>query len=319
MTIGMPRGLVFYKYQAFFRSFLEELGAEIVVSPETNKQILDEGTSRCVDDACLPVKIFHGHVSWLKDKCDAVFLPRLIGVRHKEYICPMFCGLNEMVSAGIGGLPRLIDAPIYSLERIDLMKWAQKTGRAVTDDPKQIKPAFRHAYQLYSGTESGFNDTGYRLKVGLLGHAYNLYDRYVNMDIKRKLNDAGIGVVTGEYIGKTDIDCAVEQLFKKPFWTYARDYYGAAVTLKQTGGADGVIYLSSFACGVDSVVAELIKNELNGYPFMILKLDEHTGQAGFDTRLEAFSDLLKRRLSVGHHISANGQYRPRYGGAVSGA
>ena len=72
--------------------------------------------------------------------------------------------------------------------------------------------------------------------------------------------------------------------------------------------ADGMIYLSSFSCGIDSVVTELIKIELGDFPFMVLKLDEHTGEAGYNTRLEAFADMLKRRRAgFDNNLSQYGQ------------
>ena len=319
MTIGVPRGLLYYKHPRFIRTFYETLGAEVIVSPETNKDIVDEGAGRCVDDACLPVKVFHGHAAWLRGRCDALFLPRLIGVKKREYICPMFCGLNEMIVNSVPGLPKIIDTPIYSMERARLARWAQQAGRPVTDNNKRIRAAFEEAGASFFDTEYKFNDMGYALTVGLFGHAYNLYDSFINMDVKKKLNDMGIGVITGENaVGETAAE-ETRRLFKKPFWTFAGDYYGSAAALRQSGTIGGIIYLSSFACGVDSVVTSLIKSRLGEFPFMILKLDEHTGQAGFNTRLEAFCDLLKRRREYGNHIPQYGQYRTSCGGAVSGA
>lgn len=295
MKVGVPKGLLYYKYHVFIETFLEEIGAEIIVSPNTNKQILNEGAQYCIDEACLPMKVFHGHVSWLKDKCDAVLIPRFMGVKEKEHICPMFCGVVEMVSNSMPALPCLIDTPIYSTNSCLLSKWAQKAGKAVTGDKIKITAAYEKALQTYKISKVGFNDLGYPYKVGLIGHAYNIYDEFINMDLKNKLNKFGIGLITPEYIDRTDIDIEVGKLFKKPFWTFAQDYYGAAVNIFKTQKADGIIYLSSFSCGIDSVVTELIKSEIEEFPFMVLKLDEHTGEAGFDTRLEAFSDMLKRR------------------------
>jgi predicted nucleotide-binding protein (sugar kinase/HSP70/actin superfamily) len=303
MKIGVPQGLLYSKYQTFIKTFLEEIGAEIVVSPDTNKQILDEGVRYCIDEACLPMKVFHGHVSWLKDRCDAVLIPRFMGIKEKEYICPMFCGLIEMVSNSIPRLPCLIDTPIYSTDGYMLSTWAKKTGHAVTKDRSRVAAAFEKALQTYGNSKTGFNDLGYPYKVGLIGHAYNIYDRFINMDLKNKLNRSGIGVITSEYVDRTDIDAEVGKLFKKPFWTFAQDYYGAAVSIFKTRKADGIIYLSSFSCGIDSVVTELIKSEMEDFPFMVLKLDEHTGEAGFDTRLEAFADMFKRRCGIGRNLS----------------
>ncbi|EPS51229.1 hypothetical protein CFSAN002368_13443 [Clostridium botulinum A1 str. CFSAN002368] len=33
-----------------------------------------------MDEACLPIKIFHGHVSSIKDECDIILLPRMMQI-----------------------------------------------------------------------------------------------------------------------------------------------------------------------------------------------------------------------------------------------
>ena len=61
IKVGIPRALLYYQYYPMWKSFFEKLGAEIVVSPLTNKAILNFGVSRAVADTCLPVKILLGH------------------------------------------------------------------------------------------------------------------------------------------------------------------------------------------------------------------------------------------------------------------
>ena len=78
MKVGIPKGLMYCKYHPFLVTFFSELGAEIIVSEDTNKDILDAGVKYCVDDACLPVKVFHGHVDSIKDKCDLLIIPRIM-------------------------------------------------------------------------------------------------------------------------------------------------------------------------------------------------------------------------------------------------
>ncbi len=283
------------------------MGAEVVISSDTNKRILDEGVKCCVDEACLPMKVFHGHVSSLKGRCDAVFVPRFIGIKEKEFICPMFCGLSEMLINNIPGLPPLIDVPLYATDAAGLSKWAKKTGGAVIKDQSAVLPAFHKALTRQRAFVGGRNDEGYPLKIALIGHTYNINDSFINMDLVKKLHNADIGVVTEEYADKAGRETEVDKLFKKPFWSFAKNYYGAAVSMVKSHAVDGIIYISSFSCGIDSVVIELIQNEIGDFPFLILKLDEHTGEAGFQTRIEAFLDMLKRRVFYGYHLSAPGQ------------
>jgi predicted nucleotide-binding protein (sugar kinase/HSP70/actin superfamily) len=90
------------------------------------------------------------------------------------------------------------------------------------------------------------------------------------------------------------IDSRVKTLYKRPFWTFARNTYGFTVESSLEKKVNGIIYISSFACGIDSVIVELIKDKIGDFPFMILKVDEHTGEAGLETRVEAFVDMLER-------------------------
>jgi predicted nucleotide-binding protein (sugar kinase/HSP70/actin superfamily) len=117
------------------------------------------------------------------------------------------------------------------------------------------------------------------------------------MDVLKKLNKLGIGAVSEENIKDDIIENQAKRLFKRPFWTFAKKSYGFSTYLAENKKIDGIVYISSFACGIDSVVIELIKDRLGDFPLLILKIDEHTGEAGFDTRLEAFADMLERRCS----------------------
>ena len=113
MRIGIPNGLLYPDFKVLIETFFAELGREIVVSPVTNRAILDLGVNCCVDEACLPIKVFHGHVRWLSEygRCDMIFIPRIMRLRKNESICPKFCGLTEMVRYSIPDIPPLIGLP----------------------------------------------------------------------------------------------------------------------------------------------------------------------------------------------------------------
>lgn len=307
MRVGIPRGLLYDRYHPFFIRFFSELGAEPVISPPTSRAILDAGVQCCVDEACLPVKIFHGHVRYLKDKCDILFIPRIMQLRKGEYICPKFCGLAEMVTNSMPDLPWVLSYPIYATSMKNLRRWAQETALPVTGDRKRIFAALNAAMREQARHKTGYDDKGYPIKVALAGHPYNLYDKFINMNIKEKLNRLGVGVITEEYVSDEDAAQEVKALFKKPFWTFARKTYGSVAALAARRLVQGVVYISSFACGIDSVIIELVRDRIGDFPMLVLKIDEHTGEAGVDTRIEAFADMLERRLGHEGHRSASGQ------------
>ncbi|NLJ58799.1 MAG: 2-hydroxyglutaryl-CoA dehydratase [Tissierellia bacterium] len=306
MKVGIPKGLLYYKYHPFLITFFNELGAEVIVSDDTNKKILDEGVKYCVDDACMPVKIFHGHVASIIDNCELIVIPRIMQLWKNEYICPKFCGLPEMVINSIDNMPKAITDPIYATSKKKLYSWAKLAGKSLNKNNSTIKKAFNHALTAQRNHLEGIYDQGYELNIALTGHAYNIYDNYSNMNLVRKLNDLGIGVITAEFTQEHILRAEASNLYKRPFWTFTRENYGFAVNAAKEKSVDGIIYISSFNCGLDSIIIELIKNTVPSFPFLILKVDEHTGEAGINTRIEAFADMLERRASDENNISTHG-------------
>lgn len=295
MKIGIPKALLYFKYYPFIETFFKELGAEIVTSQDTNKEILNLGSKYCVDEACLPVKIFHGHAASIKNSCDFLFIPRIMQINEGEFICPKFCGLPEMVMNSIPDLPICITTPVYAYSKKSLKTFASQAGSFFTTDKRKINSAYEAALYSQNEHKCGIKSRNYKLNIALVGHPYNIYDTYINMNIVSKLNKLGIGVLTEENIQDYFIELQMNNLYKKPFWTFAKNSYGFSIFAAENRKIDGIVYISSFACGIDSVVIELIKDKLKDFPLLLLKIDEHTGEAGFDTRLEAFSDMLERR------------------------
>lgn len=326
VKIGIPRGLWFYDYFPLWKTFYEELGAEVVFSDKTNKQILDMGVRNCVDEACLPVKLFHGHVINLKDKVDYIFVPKMMSVYKKEYICPKFCGLPEMVKHSVKDLPPLIDTEInFNKSRRSLMYTVYSFGSYVTKNPFKIKKAFERALEVYKSyrddVEGGllpidgeFNQvkpalvTENRKRIAVVGHSYHLYDSYGSMDIINKLRDADVAVIVPEMMNMDKINKLASTLEKKMFWSYGRKLLGTALHFTESKEIEGIIYISSFGCGIDSIVEDLFErwSRNTNIPFLLLTIDEHTGEAGINTRLEAFLDMIDWRINHESDLSPHG-------------
>lgn len=306
MRVGIPKGLLYCKYHPFFETFFRGLGAEVINSDNTNKNILNMGVKTCVDEACLPVKIYHGHVASIKDQCDVMVIPRIMQVYKNEYICPKFCGLPELVIHSIPGMPPVTTAPLYMHDAKSIYKWCISAGSMITSSRSKIKHAFELALKAQSNYSTGILNQK-DITVMLAGHPYVVNDAFLNMDIVNKLTAKGIGIITEEFAPGSVSETQVKKLLKKPFWTFQRNLFGASTAFCQQKKIHGIIYLSSFACGIDSVVIDLIRFHIGDFPMLVIKLDEHTGEAGVDTRLEAFIDMLERRVANENNYSSHGQ------------
>lgn len=300
-----------------WRFFLEELGYTAVVSGLTGRAQLNAGVKAAVDEVCLPVKVFLGHSLALTSQCEALLIPRLVSINRKDYICPKFMGLPEMTkqvvgehlvmvwksekNCALGSLPALPPEirEGFSYRRIKKsLQKAEATFRAyhgllqqgfLPDEAERI---------LFEGAEPRREDS--RRRIGLIGHPYCLYDPFINLDTIGLLRRYGFQVLAPEFFTPQRIEAELRVLAKPLFWTLSQRIFGAFRLLCKEK-VEGVIYLSAFACGPEALIGELIKKEAkaSGLPLLHLDLDEHSGEAGFVTRIEAFIDLLnrKRRLS----------------------
>lgn len=316
-TVGIPQALLYYEYFPLWKTFFDVLGVRTLLSPATNKTILESGLKNCVDEACLPVKVAMGHVVELTGKADYIFLPRVVSVAAQEYICPKFLGFPDMVRNNIKNTPPLIDNNIDLYRpRSKAQKTFREIGRIFTPNPIKINRAFQKAtkclrqYQrlleqnllpaeAMKAVLGGHASAETNLPgpvIALIGHSYNIYDRYISMDLISRLKKMGVNVLTVENVIKSTIRLEAGRLPKKLFWTMGQQALGATFHFLQNPKISGIIHVTSFGCGPDALVGELMERYIyrtRPLPFLKLTLDEHTGEAGVITRLEAFLDMVQ--------------------------
>ncbi len=324
MRVGIPRGLLFFRFFALWKTFLEELGVEVVISPPSNKAVIQHGLVYGVEEICFPVKVFLGHVYTLFGKVDALFIPRMVSFHRGEYNCPKILGLPDLVR-NIFRLENeaVIDDEVNMRDR-GIRGWWEgflALGRHFTSNERKIAQALRRAEEAHRIYREKLRE-GYlpenlidgrpplpprEKKVVLLGHSYLLSDSYINMNIVRKIHDLGYTAVTPDMVPERRIRKALKMLPKASFWTISNEIVGTtfAFLKEEDPEVRGFIHLVSFECGPDSLVGEVveryIKRERRSMPYLRLEIDEHTGEAGLVTRLEAFVDMMEWRNA--HHAS----------------
>jgi predicted nucleotide-binding protein (sugar kinase/HSP70/actin superfamily) len=324
VRIGIPRALLYFQYLPLWQTFFQVLGAELVVSPPTTKETLAAGAARVVADTCLPVKVFLGHVISLSGKCDYVFIPAIRSLKGKTYNCSKFLGLPDLTGAVIPEGPPILETDIDAQKgRWGLYRSIYNVGRHFTGNPLRIRQAALSALKTYrqyrklmqlehidflkamaripgrDGDQAELSDRQNppRMTIALIGHPYLLYDEHINHNIISRLERAGCRVRTPEMASPENLKSAVNTVAGNPYWTYEEDVVGAGGHYLQKD-TDGVIGIMAFGCGPDSLMMDVVRrraSHLGNTPFMILTLDEHTGETGLITRLEAFLNMIQRR------------------------
>lgn len=319
MRIGLPRALLYYWFGPAWKAFLQEIRLMPVVSRMTTKEILKQGVRVGVDEACLPVKVYLGHCLNLMSECDLLLVPRIVNLRKKEFICPKFMGLPEMVKAAVTneygpeGKERVLvwksehrsfwDAP-PALP--DYLRKLAGPGKIKTGlhRAKQVFREYRallhqgylpdEAEEILAGKNVHRREQG-AAGLGVIGHPYCLYDHFLNMSLLTLLQrrEYNYAVFTPELFSEEELSAEVADLAKPIFWTLGRRMLGAVRALRKKHVA-GIIHLAAFACGPEALIGELIRRECQSYglPLLQINLDEHSGEAGLLTRIEAFLDLI---------------------------
>ena len=142
-------------------------------------------------------------------------------------------------------------------------------------------------------------------KVGLVGEIYTVCDPTINFEVERKLGLEGI-----EVHREMDITYHLKKLIfpwkdriiqrkinpylKSTVGGHGRDaIYEMLKYIKED--FDGIIHLLPFQCMPEITVRPILEkiHQESGIPFLSLSLDEQVAEAGIDTRLEAFVDVVR--------------------------
>lgn len=155
------------------------------------------------------------------------------------------------------------------------------------------------------------------LRIGIVGEIYTVLDPFSSADIERQLGNLGVYVDRSIYLSGWVAEHVLLGFAKgyrsmKPYHTVAKPYLNHFVGghgRESIGGAikfandgfDGIIHVYPLTCMPEIVASSIMPEVHNDYkiPIMSLVMDEHTGHAGIQTRLEAFVDLLERSRRTG--------------------
>ena len=324
--IGIPRAMSFYNNYPFYYGFFSDLGIKIVLSDITTKQTMTDGSALVVTETCLPIKIYIGHILNLLDKgIDKIFVPSLQSVAPKIYNCSKIRGLPDLVRNVIKRPFTMVEATLDKSEKdqglyVFLEEIASYFG--ITDKEK-IKKASKAGWRCYNNfhimSKSGMsykkalnyalqgkviienNDREYPISVALVAHGYNIYDDRACMKIFDKLEAMDVKVYTSLQLSNEQLNDGITSLGNEQYWANEQEMTGSAGHYLKDNKIDGIITLTAFGCGPDSLMVERITRKAKRFnkPLLNLTIDEHTGEAGFITRLEAFVDMLFRKKRAG--------------------
>ncbi|MCH5163410.1 MAG: hypothetical protein J1F36_00165 [Clostridiales bacterium] len=296
MKIGIPRALLYFKYEKLWTTFFDETGIEYIVSPETDKDILTAGERLAIDETCLPTKLLLGHIEWLIGKCDYIFVPR-IHYSNGYDMCTKFLAVLDLVINTFRDRDvKFLYYNVYDKKPFRERKAFYKMGKFLKIKRSQIKFAYIMGRQAqmyydmfrYDEQEKQLNTT--KNKVLVVAHSYNIGDGYVGGVVVDTIKKLGCVPIMAEYANASECIKASLNVSRTLPWAYNKHLLGAIELYKDK--VDGIILFTTFPCGTDSMVNEMIVRKYKDKPIVTLTADTQNGTAGIETRLESFVDII---------------------------
>lgn len=298
MTIGIPRALLYYRYQHLWKTFFHGLGCELQISPDTCPSLLEEGISQSVGECCLPVKLFLGHAGSLVGKCDFLLAPRFETTGKGEEFCVRFWGLPDIVRNTFP-TQALLTYNLRGHQRGSQQRGFLEMGKTLGKGKGEILEAYNAALEEQERQDRLDEEDQQELldapgpKILLVAQPYLIHDAYMGAPLVNLLRELGAVPLYSDRCSRAACHTLAKSLCRDLYWTMNREMIGAIPLLREK--LDGVLLVTSFPCGTDSLVNELVLRRVTGLPVAQLVLDEQQGDAGLQTRLECFMDMVCER------------------------
>ena len=307
--IGIPRALLYYRYGPLWTTFLTELGREVVLSRLTDRGTVERGGQLSNDECCLASKIYMGHVDELVGRCDAVFVPCLDNVGLFRDFCTKFQALPDLVRNTFYEQNLQVVSCLVNkrFEKRGLRDGMLELGENLGATPREAKRAWRAAIHAQDAAEreavaaqqrvlAARPDDG--ITILLAAHPYLAHDPYMGGAIADMAADMGVTLLhTDRFDRKTALKRSADFSDTLP-WVVNREIVGAIMALHDQ--VDGILLVSAFPCGPDSMTDDAIIRCIQGKPILNLTVDAQTGTAGLETRIESFVDILRYQKKGGY-------------------
>ena len=298
IKVGIPRALLYYRYGVLWKTFFELLGCNVVLSPETNKQILELGVNNTIDECCLSYKIYVGHVLYLSKICDYILIPRVCDYGKKDKVCTRFNGIYDDIKYKIPTSQILDYNTEYTKLKFPILGFIKIGFKFSKNIVKIIHSYYKAKNKQKIHNINGANTEKNKLskpnkKILILSHFYNIQDKFISKYITDYLEFNNIIPIYSNKLNKK-LTKEFSQYFSNTlYWKYSKEMIGSLYYTKNM--IDGIIFISTYPCGIDSLVNNLAILKNKDIPILNLVIDENITDLSLETKLESFIDILNQQ------------------------
>lgn len=277
IKIGIPRAFLYYQNNILWKVFFEKINCKVIISPDTNDEILNIGTNCTVKECCLSYKIYFGHALYLSNICDYILIPKAYNYGKNNNICPLFNTILDDLERYISKSQILtynIDYVNFKFEFNELFK----IGLKFTKNPIKIIYSYIIAkrkqknYDINKQNEQKNKLLKEGPKVLIISKYYNIEDNYIKNKLIPYLDNNNI------------ISLYSNNLNKKTAMLFSH-YFSNNLSLKnekQSMGSlyyykyqiDGIIFISVSNCQIEQIINNIAIYQNKNIPFLKYIINE---------------------------------------------
>ncbi|MEN2998572.1 MAG: acyl-CoA dehydratase activase [Brevinematia bacterium] len=310
--VYIPNIFTVYSLLPFYKTFLEELGFDTVVVDVLGRKTLEKGVELASADFCLPVKLAYGITAELTErKGGYIFIPSMLnhpfGEKNKyNHFCPYVQSLPAFLKYVVTrndqkGAELLIPVFDFSTSNRHLVDQLEEYFKPFGFSKKDIERALSNAIEVQKEFEERMRRLGEEVYsliqdssgsyIVLFGRPYIIFSNTLNMNVPLKIANLSVPVIPWMLLRKFGKD---NGYCDNMYWYLPREMLRVAEFVKEKENLYPV-FLGTFPCGPDSFLLTYLEEVFSKKPFLILELDEYGGDAVFQTRLEAFYNVIKEQ------------------------
>ena len=301
-TVGIPLALSTFAFFPFYAKLLNTLGYKTVLSEPS-----PEGNAKTKGPICYPCELAHGAVhDLLQKKVDHIFMPHVIegsgpsDSRH-SYICSSTAIMPHIVREAFEDSGSKLLSPQIGFSQ-DLYRASIKQivamGRSLKISAKTCSQAARTAYDHFMQYQrNAWDQSAKALKqyrrqptVIVTGRPYIICSTEANLALPSMITHRGYHV-----IGSNALPPCGPVASPRDVWFHTQQMMNA-VRYARSNPNIYLVLVSCFSCIPDASMYHAIREALSGRVFCYLEIDSHTAHAGFETRVEAFLDIVEETV-----------------------
>lgn len=310
-TIGINNSFHTNTIFPLFAGFFEKLGFQVVLSDKFDER----GYQRENTSFCFPAQLSLGLFQNLLDKnCDYYFLPNIYEMYVKgsendrldfNSTCVFVQGEPLFLKQAFKDYENILKDKLI-MPKLNFAKgwhtqydqFKQIANQLNIYDDAKIKEAYEYGCKLLLDAESNLQKIGKdflkqlesnpdEFAIVLIGRNYNSFSEFANKGIPQKIASRGIWIIPYDMLPYHD-----EEYPDSMYWEAGKKILKAANFVRKHPQLYP-LYITNFSCGPDSLIITTFREMMGSKPNLTLELDSHSADAGINTRLDAFIDIIQ--------------------------